>query len=66
MGMALFGGRRVGAQVTAVATYSVTFTSAGKRFEATLPEEEWRSLPEGADCHLVLGLMGRVKKVTLA
>jgi hypothetical protein len=45
-------------------TYAVTFTAADKRYEASLPEQEWRCLELGLTCHLSLGLLGGVKKVT--
>jgi hypothetical protein len=44
-------------------TYSATFAAAGKRYEATLPERDWRALIPGGTSRLVLGLLGGVKKV---
>jgi hypothetical protein len=43
--------------------YSATFEAAGKRYETSLPEQEWRSLERGSSCTLSLGLMGGVKRV---
>lgn len=47
-------------------TYEVTFTTADKRYEASLTEQVWRGLEPGLTCHLSLGLLGGVKKVTQA
>ena len=47
-------------------TYAVTFTTADKQYEAKLPEQEWRRLERGLTCHLSLGLLGGVKRVTQA
>jgi hypothetical protein len=44
-------------------TYSATFAAAGKQYEATLPERDWRAVIPGGSCRLVLGLLGGVKKV---
>ena len=46
--------------------YEATFTTADKRYEASLTEQEWRGLEPGLACHLSLGLFGGVKKVTRA
>jgi hypothetical protein len=43
--------------------YSATFEAAGKRYETSLPEQEWRSLERGSSCTLSLGLLGGVKRV---
>ena len=47
-------------------SYEVTFTTADKRYEASLTEQEWRGLEPGLACHLSLGLFGGVKKVAQA
>ena len=47
-------------------SYEVTFTTADKRYEASLTEQEWRGLEPGLACRLSLGLLGGVKKVTQA
>jgi hypothetical protein len=47
-------------------SYEATFTTADKRYEATLTEQEWRGLAPGLACQLSLGLLGGVKKVTQA
>jgi hypothetical protein len=44
-------------------TYTATFSAGDKSYEATLPEQEWRALQQGASCHLTLGLFGGVRKV---
>jgi hypothetical protein len=43
-------------------TYSASFTAGDKRYEADLPEQEWRALRPGIGCRLTLGLLGGVKK----
>jgi hypothetical protein len=45
-------------------SYTATFTSAGKQYEASLPEHEWRALEPGSACHLTLGLLGGVRQVS--
>lgn len=56
-------GERVRHQVE---TYTVTFTAAGKQYEKTLPEPEWRAFPPGGACRLTLNLLGGVKKAAPA
>lgn len=45
-------------------TYTATFTDGDKSYEATLPEQEWRTLEPGISCRLTRGLFGGVKAVT--
>jgi hypothetical protein len=45
-------------------TYTATFTAGDKSYEATLTEQEWRTLESGVSCRLTRGLFGGVKKVT--
>ena len=47
-------------------TYTATFTDGDKSYEATLPEQEWRTLEPGIRCRLTRGLFGGVKAVTPA
>lgn len=47
-------------------TYQVTFTAVDKQYVTKLSEQEWRGLEPGLTCHLSLGLLGGVKKVTHA
>jgi hypothetical protein len=47
-------------------TYSATFSAGDKRYEATLPEAQWRALAPGGGCQLTLGLLGGVKHVSPA
>jgi hypothetical protein len=49
-----------------VETYMVTFAAAGKQYEKSLPEQEWRAFAPGDACRLTLGLLGRVKKAAPA
>lgn len=45
-------------------SYTATFTAAGRQYEASLPEQEWRALEPGSACRLTLGLRGGVKEVS--
>jgi hypothetical protein len=45
-------------------TYAATFAADDKKYEASLPEPQWRTLEVGAACHLTLGLLGGVKSAT--
>ena len=45
-------------------SYTATFTAAGRQYEASLPEQEWRALEQGLACRLTLGLRGSVKEVS--
>ena len=56
-------GERVRHQVE---TYIVTFAAAGKQYDKTLPEPEWRAFTVGDACRLTLGLLGGVKKAAPA
>jgi hypothetical protein len=47
-----------------IESYTATFAAAGKQYEASLPEHEWRALEPGSACHLTLGLLGGVKQVS--
>jgi len=49
-----------------VETYMVTFAAAGKRYDKSLPELEWRAFAPGDACRLTLGLLGGVKKAAPA
>ena len=44
-------------------TYTATFAAGDKSYEATLPEQQWRTLELGIGCRLTRGLFGGVKKV---
>jgi hypothetical protein len=47
-------------------TYSVTFTSSAKHYEANLDEAQWRALTLGTTYRLSLGLLGGVRDVAPA
>jgi hypothetical protein len=47
-------------------TYTVTLASGDKTYQTTLPEQQWRALEPAASCHLELGILGGIKKVTPA